>query len=284
MTLPSSDTIVTYPLGELTAEARVLHIETLADGRSVVLLDRTPCHPVDAAWPDQGPDRAVLGGFEVLDCVVAATDGEQLFLGSDIPVRKGTDGWAFVVAHLLDAGASLTEGGTVAVEVHAAHRAAVSAGHTGCHLASLALNAALAAAWSKEPRPDALGSPDFDGTAIETSTIFENGSRDVYRVGKSTRKKGFDATALDDPVALAAQANATLASWIAAGGAISIDREGDGLTDRRYWVATLLGGEARIPCGGTHSSSLAELGAVTVSIETEQLEGAVGMTMQTRVG
>jgi alanyl-tRNA synthetase len=65
---------------------------------------------------------------------------------------------------------------------------------------------------------------------------------------------------------------------------VRIDREGDGLTDRRYWVAELPGGPARIACGGTHVSSLTELGTVTVSLTTEQLDGAVGMTMETRVG
>lgn len=291
MTLPTSDTIVTYPAGDTTAEARVLHVESveLADGaRLAVLLDRTACHPVDAAWPDQGADRAVLDAgdvaIEVLDCVVGATDGTTLFLGADIPVRKGTEGWAFVVVHLVDSEAGLTEGDTVTVEVDADYRAALSAGHSACHLASFALNAALAGAWSKETALDGHGSPDFDSAAIVTSTILENGSRDVYRVGKSVRKKGFDASALDDSEALAASTNAILASWTAAGGAIRIDRDGDLLTDRRYWVAELAGESARNACGGTHVSSIGDLGAVTVVLETEQLEGAVGVTMVTHAG
>jgi alanyl-tRNA synthetase len=265
----------------------VLHVEAveLAEGpRLAVVLDRTACHPVDAAWPDQGPDRAVLDAGDVAICVVGATDGTTLFIGADIPVRKGTEGWAFVVAHLVDVDASLTEGDTVTVEVDAGYRAALSAGHSACHLASLALNAGLAGAWSKETGLDGLGSPDFDGVAIESSTILENGSRDVYRVGKSVRKKGFDPAALDDLAALTSTVNATLASWIAAGGEVRIDRDGDLLTDRRYWVAKLPTGEARIACGGTHVTSLGELGVVTVSLETEQVEGALGMTMVTRVG
>lgn len=288
MSLPRTDTVVTYPAGDTTVEAHVLHVESLDDARVAVLLDRTACHPVDAGWPDQPADRAILDAgdiaIEVLDAVVAATDGSTLYLGADIPVRKGSDGWAFVVAHLVDADASLTEGDSVTVEVDAEHRAALSAGHSACHLASLALNAALAGAWSKERRLDSLGSPDFDGAANETSTILERGARDTYRVGKSVRKAGFDGSGLDDPAALAASVNATLASWIATGGDIRIERGGGLLTDRRYWVADLPDGTARIACGGTHVWSLAELGAVTVSLETEQLEGALGMTMATRVG
>ena len=280
MTLPTTDTIVTYPAGDTTSESRVIHVESLED-RLAVLLDRTAVHPVDAGWPDQGADRALLDAgdveIEVLDAVVAATDGERLYLGSDIPVRKGTDGWAFVVAHLVDVDASLTEGDTVTVEVDAGYRELLSAGHSACHLASLALDAALAGAWSKENR-------GFDAVANETSTILERGSRDTYRVGKSVRKAGFDPAALDDPAALAAEVNATLASWVAAGGAIRIDRDGERLTDRRYWVASLPGGETRLACGGTHVSSIAELGAVSVELSTEQLDGAIGLTMLTTAG
>ena len=292
MTLPTSGTRVLYPAGATTADANVLHVEHVAGdfepGRAVVILDQTAFHPVDVAWPDQGPDRGVLraadGEIAVLDCVVGATDGTSLHLGADIPVRKGTEGWTFVVAHLIAQPDALAEGDAVTVEVDAAYRAALSAGHSGCHLASLALNAALAGAWSKEVASDGLGSPDFDGTAIEDSTIFENGSRDVYRVGKSVRKKGFDPAALDATDALAAAANATLASWIAAGGDIRIEREGEGLTDRRFWVAELPGGQVRIACGGTHVTSLAELGAVVIALSTEQVDGAVELTMETRVG
>jgi alanyl-tRNA synthetase len=292
VTLPTTDTVVLYPTGATTSEATVVHVESveLSDGQAflAVLLDRTACHPVDAAWPDQGADRALLDAgdvaIEVLDCVVGATDGSALFLGADIPVRKGTEGWAFVVVHLVDPDASLTEGDTVTVEVDAEFRAALSAGHTACHLASFALNAALAGAWSKETAVDGHGSPDFDSAAIVTSTILENGSRDVYRVGKSVRKKGFDVSALDDPQALASATNGILASWIAAGGEIRIDRDGELLTDRRYWIAEIDGAEASNACGGTHVTSIAQLGGVTVTLETEQLEGAVAMTMLARVG
>ncbi|CAN5566388.1 hypothetical protein BH09ACT4_BH09ACT4_17380 [soil metagenome] len=286
MTLPTTDTVVTYPLGDTTAEARVLHIESIDDERLAVLLDRTACHPVDASWPDQPADRGVLDAgditIDILDAMVAATDGSTLYIGSDIPVRKGTEGWAFVVAHLVDADASLTEGDTVTVEVDAAYRAALSVGHSACHLASLALNAALAGGWSKEPRPDSLGVPDFDGAANESSRILEHGARDTYRVGKSLRKAGFDPATLESPATVAAAVNATLASWVSTGGAIHIDRDGELLTDRRYWVAELPGGTARIACGGTHVNSLAELGTVAVELSTAQLDGALGMTMATR--
>lgn len=294
MTLPPRDTVVTYPSGSVRETATVLHREPLPDGRLALLLDRTASHPVDAGWPDQGSDRTVLVAGDtsvpmvvpvpVLESIVAATDGSALHLGSDIPVRKGTEGWTFVVAHVVDdaLGAGLPD--EVEVRVDADYRRALSRGHTACHLASLALNAELAEAWRKVPRADAAGSPDFDGTAIATSTIVENGSVDVYRAGKSVRKAGFDPTALDDPKALAARIAARLAGWTAEGTPVRIDAEGDGLTDRRFWVTTVDGAEVRIPCGGTHVDSLADVRSPRVSLVREETEGALVVTMRTSVG
>jgi alanyl-tRNA synthetase len=284
VSLPRTDTVVLYPAGETRATATVLFAGPFSGGLAV-LLDRTPVHPVDAAWPDQGPDRAVLreGGSEwpIVDCVVGATDGETLYVGDEVPVKKGEEGWAFVVVHVLPGDAAL-EGDEVEVEVDAAHRRALSIGHTACHIASLALNRALAGAWRKEVRPDALGAPDFDAVACARSTITERGSVDEYRVGKSVRRAGFEATALDDLPALEREVATTLAGWVDSGAAVRIDRDGDGLTDRRYWVCELPEGEARIPCGGTHAGSLAELRTLEVALEPAEADGAVAFTMTTR--
>ncbi|MBG0740311.1 metal-dependent hydrolase [Paeniglutamicibacter antarcticus] len=268
-------------------------LETSDGGRLAVLLDVTPCHPVDAGWPDQGPDRAVIRvagtdggqGWPVLDCVVAATNGQELFIGAAIPVRKGTEGWNFVVAHLLPADAHLPEGAAVEVVVDAGHRAALSAGHTACHAASLALNRAMAPRWSKETRADALGSPDFDAAAIASSTIQEHGSVDVFRLNKSLRRKGFNTDGLaGELAAITSSINATLASWVLTGSPVRIERDGDALTDRRYWVCSLPDGEARIACGGTHVASLAELGGLHVELLTEEDQGTAVLRMVTYAG
>src|SRR6478609_672622 len=122
MTLPSTDTAVTYPDGDLTSTGTVLHLEPLADGRTAVVLDRTAIHPVDAVWPDQPADEGTLtaGGrsYAVVDAVVGATDGTVLHVG-DAPVRTGTEGWAFVVCHLVDDATGLEPGSIVIVTVDA---------------------------------------------------------------------------------------------------------------------------------------------------------------------
>jgi alanyl-tRNA synthetase len=289
MTLPTSDTRVTYPAGATDASATVVHVETLQDGKAAVLLDSTSCHPVDAGWPDQGADRAVLhrenrDDIPLVDCVVAATDGRMLYLGAEIPVRKGEDGWAFVVAHVIDAAAAvgLDEGDAVDVRVDPEYRRALSIGHTACHVASLALNRAVADHWTKDARPDALGSPDFDGLAIESSLIHENGSVDRFRLNKSLRRKGFTTDGLADELAsIRSTVNSVLAQWHEAGSDIRIDRDGDGLTDRRYWTCELDRTAVSIPCGGTHASSLAALGTVLVELTIADADGTPVLTMET---
>ncbi|TDW29389.1 metal-dependent hydrolase [Cryobacterium psychrophilum] len=287
--LPVEDTLVTYPSGAVETAATVAHVRDLTDGRRAVLLDVTSVHPVDAGWPDQGADRAVLrsGTDEiiVLDCVVGATDGADLYLGRDIPVGKGTEGWAFVVVHIVVGDCALAEGDSVATSVDVGFRARTSAGHTACHLASLALNLAVADRWKKEPRSDALGTPDFDGTAIDVSLITENTSTDTYRLGKSLRKKGFVTGGLEEALPTIERfINATLATWVATDAAVHIDRDGDRLTDRRYWALDLPGQTLRIPCGGTHVSALSELGSLRVILSMQDVEGTNVLTMVTRVG
>lgn len=286
MTLPSSDTLVSYPSGAVVGTGTVVHVEPLGNGRAAVLLDATPCHPVDAGWPDQGPDRATLGwdgaSRPVVDCVVGATDGIRLYLGGDIPVRKSTEGWVFVVAHILE-GTPPEPGQTVTVDVDAEHRRSLSLGHTGCHLASLALNRALADRWTKDAATDALGSPDFDALAIDTSTILPNGSIDRYRLNKSLRRKGFTTEGLEDGLtAIERSLNASLAGWISTDAAVAIRRDGERLTDRRHWECSLAEGEVSIPCGGTHASSLGALGTLNATLALSDDDGTTVLTMTTR--
>ncbi len=287
MTLPDTDTLVLHPDGTVAADAVVLHVEPLPDGRIGVVLDRTPFHPVDLAWPDQGPDRGVLvAGVDeipVLDVLIGATQGDALAVGEALPVRVGTEGWTFLVVHVVPSDSVLEEGRTVRAVVETDLRTALSAGHTACHLASLALDRALAGAWSKAAPTDDLGAPAFDRLAIERSRIRGYGSEDVYRIGKSLRKQGFDPSALDDLAGLTASIDATLEEWLATGAAVRIEREDQRLSTKRTWFCALPQGEARIPCGGTHVGSLADLGAVTVRLTAEPQKGGVGLTMVTRV-
>ncbi|HWU59582.1 MAG TPA: metal-dependent hydrolase, partial [Microbacteriaceae bacterium] len=58
-------------------------------------------------------------------------------------------------------------------------------------------------------------------------------------------------------------------------------RDGERLTDRRYWACELDGTAVSIPCGGTHASSLAALGPVHVELRIADADGTPVLTMET---
>ncbi|MDI2127978.1 metal-dependent hydrolase [Yinghuangia seranimata] len=280
MSLPTTSTAVSYPAGEVTGKSPVLAVPVLPDGRWAVVVAETPFHPLDHTWPDQPADSGTLtvAGRElpVVDCQTGGVgpDGE-FAVAAEIPVRRGDEAWAWLVLHVVDAVPGVEPeslvGEDAVLSVDAERRAALSAGHTACHLMAFALNEALADRWRKEVRTDALGRPDFDQLAMDTSKIAEWASRDEYRIGKSLRKKGFGtedlAAALPD---VAARANATLAGWLATGAEVRLEVPDTALTARRVWHCALPDGDAHIPCGGSHAHSLADLASVVVELDLSE--------------
>jgi alanyl-tRNA synthetase len=265
-------TRVTFPDGSLTGEGDVLIVDR---ERAVVVVDATPFHPVDHTWPDQPGDSGTITVSDVVldvsEAVMAAVSDEgELAVGTDIPVKRGAEGWTWLVGHRVDGEipASVVAGASARLEVDAARRAGLSRGHTACHLASLALDAALADLWRKEIGVDPLGHPDFEGRANQTSFIHPDGSVDEYRLGKSLRKAGFDSEGFAASLAQREQRiNDLLAGWIASGGESRIDVEGPGISDRRTWRCVLPEGEVGFLCGGTHVHSLAEFASISVALD-----------------
>jgi alanyl-tRNA synthetase len=263
-------TRVTYPSGSVSETATVLHVAELPDGRPGVVTDLTPFHPLDHTWPDQPADAGTLGGRTVVDCVTGAVGPDGVLrVGGDIPARRGDDGWTWVVVHVLDREETPPSvGDVVRLEVDADLRRRLSAGHTACHLAALAMNAEAAGLWRKDPaRDDSLGHPDLDQLAITVSRIEPDGAFDGYRFGKSLRKKGFEAAEFVQQLSdLESSVNARLAEWVATDAGVRVETDGDDtLVARRRWVCDLPVGIATVPCGGTHVGSLADLAAVTVA-------------------
>lgn len=270
----SSSTFVSFADGAVAGDATVLRVESSADG-AVVIVDSTPFHPVDHTWPDQPGDAGTIDSGEssarVTEAVMAASsESGEFAVGSEIPVKRGAEGWTWQVGHRLEGAAPewLLEGASVSLAVDAARRAGLSRGHTACHLASLALDLAVAGLWRKDPGPDALGNPNFEARANQSSRIHEDGAVDEYRLGKSLRKAGFDTETFAATVAdREASINAQLGAWVASGSASRIVTEGPTIVDRRSWQCELPEGTADILCGGTHVSSLAEFASVSVTLD-----------------
>ncbi|MDX2398315.1 alanyl-tRNA editing protein [Microbacterium algeriense] len=286
MTTP---TIVSFPDGTLRGDAVVTRVADDPEG-AVVVVDATPFHPVDHTWPDQPGDVGVLtaggGSVRVTEALMAAVSDEGEFaVGSAIPVKRGAEGWTWLVGHRLDGAAPawLTQGAGVSLAVDEGRRAGLSRGHTACHLASLALDLAVADLWRKGPGEDALGNPDFEGRANQSSRIHEDGAVDEYRLGKSLRRAGFDTETFAATLSDREQRiNAQLAAWVASGAASLIEVDGPTIVDRRRWRCDLPEGEAVILCGGTHVASLDEFAAISVSLDLSDPQLLVMTTTATR--
>ena len=128
------------------------------------------------------------------------------------------------------------------------------------------MNRATTHLWRKEVRLDSLGHPDLDQLVMDTSVMDEGGSTDVYRFGKSLRKRGFDPAAFAEQIQqIVADVNAQLEAWISTGAQVVVADEGDQrVTAPRRWTCALPEGLAAIPCGGTHVDDLGSLGSVSV--------------------
>jgi alanyl-tRNA synthetase len=183
------------------------------------------------------------------------------------------------VVHRAPAGAPIAVGSEVRLSVDERYRERLSRSHSRCHIASLALNAALADAWRRDPGVhDSLGNPDFDRLAIQSSTIAEDRSVDVYRIGRHVRKAGFSAQALEHGDALARRVAQIAREWIGAGVDIAVTPGVCRLEERRTWACVLADGVASFACGGTHVARLACEEGVAVRIAWVSNERRLTMT------
>lgn len=272
--MTTTSTTVSFASGDVSGSSTISRIESTSAG-VVVVVDATPFHPVDHTWPDQPGDsgRITLDvqGARVSEAVMAAlSDHGEFAVGTGIPVKRGGEGWTWLVGHVLEdeAPSWLVEGARVDLSVDVPRRAGLSRGHTACHLASLALDLAVADLWRKDPGADALGNPDFEGRANQSSRIHLDGAVDEYRLGKSLRRAGFDTETFASTLPeREASINARLAEWVASGAPSRVIPQGPTIVDRRSWHCELPDGTAEILCGGTHAASLAEFLSITVTLD-----------------
>lgn len=106
-----------------------------------------------------------------------AHGAHTLQLGSTVPVRRGTPGWTWVVAHIVAGRPTVSRGSAVKLAVNEARRRTRSAGHTACELQTLASSVALSERWRKDVPRDHFDNPAFEALAIAASQISPHGSR-----------------------------------------------------------------------------------------------------------
>ncbi|MCK8073517.1 alanyl-tRNA editing protein [Vibrio sp. 1CM23M] len=256
--------------------AKALYVES-DDSKTYLITDVTPFHPVSHIWPDHPADQGFVSvgdvQYPVEDCLVGAIEQStgKLHIAADIPVKRDTEGWAFVVVHQLPVSASMIKvSDEVVLSVDKEYQASLSRGHSAGHIAFLALNKVLAESyWRKDAdRKDPLGSYDFNSYAQVTSFVTPELCTDKYRLGKTLKKRGLNVADmlanLDD---IEADINQMIAGWLAEPTPVAMRLEGEALTDSRYWEWQLDADTlVSIPCGGTHIENTSELKALSVKL------------------
>lgn len=256
--------------------AKALYVEN-DDSKTYLITDMTPFHPVSHIWPDHPADRGFvsLNGeqYIVEDCLVGAVEQStgKLHIAADIPVKRDTEGWAFVVVHQLPASASrIKVSDEVLLTVDQEYQASLSRGHSAGHIAFLALNKVLAESyWRKDAdRKDPLGSYDFNSYAQVTSFVTPELCTDKYRLGKTLKKRGLNvADMLTNLDGIEADINQMIKGWLADSTPVTMRLEGEALTDSRYWEWQLDSDTlVSIPCGGTHIENTSELKSLSVKL------------------
>jgi alanyl-tRNA synthetase len=210
------------------------------------------------------------------NCVIGAfLPGQNtVLIGREIPVRRGAEGWYWLIVHVVDLPdiPDMT-GMTAELAVDQNLRTALSAAHTASELVTLALNEALMDCWCKEMSLDTLGNPNFDQLAIDDSRIHPYGSRVNYRIGRTVRKNGFVTERLVTCLTLITeQINDRIAKWIEEDAPVWVHARGPELSARREWRCDLQESEVSVPCGGTHLNSTGQLGSVLVTLELSKDE------------
>lgn len=109
-------TRASFVLGHHQEQASVLFCQS--GDTSLLVTDLTPFHPQSHLWPDQPGDVGTVhwegGDTTVGPCRMGtiSPDGE-LFVDQAIPVKRGAEGWRFVVVHPLAGHCALPVGSQV---------------------------------------------------------------------------------------------------------------------------------------------------------------------------
>ncbi|MFZ2315108.1 MAG: hypothetical protein WAW86_05565 [Gammaproteobacteria bacterium] len=275
--LPSENTLVTFPSHSHKETSVIQAIFDFANhpDKKIIIVERTPFHPVDHRWPDQPGDRGEMlvmeQKYEIINSIMVGWDpnNKATYFDSEIPVTRDNDDWLFWVGHVVvcaqEASDMLGKAATLIVDEN--YQFSLSVAHSICHLTSLSLNKCTKDLWDKPVMQDSLGNPNFDALAIQKSLISPFASADSYRLGKSIRKKGLDVQQFFERLPMIEKAiNDQLKIWLQSDLHPTVMPEICNINERRYWKVELPDGAAQIPCGGTHLNNFKNIKGVKVKL------------------
>ncbi|MDC9590655.1 hypothetical protein PSI23_15515 [Xenorhabdus sp. XENO-10] len=248
----------------------------------IIITDNSPFYPENYKWGDQKSDIGVIAfSTHILNIVktytAAVIDG-QIYIDQSISNKLNSED-KLIPVHYLESLNGLEEnfildrkiiiGKKVKLSVDAEARHKISAAHSMTHFMSLALNKAANKYWNKNYDTDSLGNFNLDKASIFKSSISELQSIDIYRFGKSIKKKGFDKAAfLQDIDSVNEEINLTLKNWLSVGSEIQVEYISKNIEDLRLWKSTVENHPVVIPCGGTHIKNTEEIKDVKVEINS----------------
>ncbi|MBD2795862.1 hypothetical protein ID856_04830 [Xenorhabdus sp. 18] len=262
-----------FMTGQLSLDTVVIDLFKYSDGY-IVITDNSPFYPKNYKWGDQKSDRGVITfshhELNIIRTYTAAIIDGQIYIDQNIPNKLNAEDKlipAHYLASLNGLEAQFIIGEKVKLSVDAETRHKISAAHSMAHFMSLALNKAANKYWNKGYETDSLGNFNLDKAAIFKSSISELKSIDIYRFGKSIKKKGFDKSSFMENIDHACEEiNITLNNWLAMGSEIQVEYTSKNIQDLRLWKSTVENHPVVIPCGGTHIRNTAEIKDVKVEI------------------
>ncbi len=273
-------------------------------------VERTPCHPESPRWPDQPADRCTLTGPSAqaqVECVEGYLRGAELGLGelpnglraggepAESPHAPGdpaeggrpADGEPRAIRCVVHRGAgdlAIEPGEEIALSVDERYRESVSHSHSRCHLVSLALNAALADAWRKEPPArDSLGNPDFDKLRDPLQQDRRAGVGGCLPRGQARAQGGVFRRRAERPRGPGWGGRSDRGALAAVNPRDRRDSGVCSLEERRTWSCELPEGTASFPCGGTHVRRMEPEEGLHVAISWDPEERRLEMTARSGV-
>jgi len=279
----SNSTCITFPGQSTTEKSTILLAQTMKSHSSdtMIFLEKTPFHPVNPHWPDQPEDKGTItigsDQIPIKHCFTAVMNknSQEILLDTEVKIKRDDPNWFFLVAHIIDSQKikplSSLVGKQALLNVDKTYRLQLSQAHTACHISALALNKTLISYWNKPYQPDALGHSDLVHLAITKTVIQEQWVQDTFRIGKSARKKGFDALSFFEHIkTIEDRTNVQINEWLRTPIHIDILPKIALLHETISWICHLPDGIAKISCGGTHITQIKPDNHIKITLEKKE--------------